>query len=129
MADYISQKQSLGGLLILLPQTLRPGNIGGGSVLSETQGFRKLLAQLEKLLVHGNIPVSVFFLLCSKALSFLFLHILLMVLFLQFPVYFAFENEETDAMLADVKKNDALGQQATATTGGLVYYFLNLEIL
>lgn len=41
-------------------------------------------------------------------------------LFLQFPVYFAFENEETDAMLADVKKNDALGQQATATTGGLV---------
>lgn len=43
-------------------------------------------------------------------------------LFLQFPVYFAFENEETDAMLADVKKNDALGQQATATTGGLVKY-------
>ncbi|KAF3542259.1 hypothetical protein DY000_02007341 [Brassica cretica] len=39
-------------------------------------------------------------------------------LFLQFPVYFAFENEETDTMLADVKKNDALGQQATATTGG-----------
>ena len=48
-----------------------------------------------------------------------------MVLFLQFPVYFAFENEETDAMLADVKKNDALGQQATATTGGLVNHFLN----
>ncbi|KAF2612452.1 hypothetical protein F2Q70_00011844 [Brassica cretica] len=53
-----------------------------------------------------------------KSTLFLFLHILLMVLFLQFPVYFAFENEETDAMLADVKKNDALGQQATATTGG-----------
>lgn len=60
-ADYISQKQSLGGLLILLPQTFRPGNVGGGgSVISETEGFRKLLAQLEKLLVHGNIPVSVF---------------------------------------------------------------------
>ncbi|CAG7871097.1 unnamed protein product [Brassica rapa] len=88
LQDYISQKQSLGGLLILLPQTLRPGN---NIVLSETQGFRKLLAQLENLLVHANIP---------------------------FPVYFAFENEETDAMLADVKKNDALGQQATATTGG-----------
>lgn len=44
---------------------------------------------------------------------------------LQFPVYFAFENEETDAMLADVKKNDALGQQATATTGGLVNDSLN----
>ncbi|CAN7022857.1 hypothetical protein BRARA_F01922 [Brassica rapa] len=88
LQDYISQKQSLGGLLILLPQTLRPGN---NIVLSETQRFRKLLAQLENLLVHANIP---------------------------FPVYFAFENEETDAMLADVKKNDALGQQATATTGG-----------
>ncbi|VVB04885.1 unnamed protein product [Arabis nemorensis] len=89
--DYISQKQSLGGLLILLPQMFRPGNIGGSNLISETEGFRKLLAQLEKLLVQGNIP---------------------------FPVYFAFENEETDAMLADVKKNDALGQQATATTGG-----------
>ncbi|XP_010503086.1 PREDICTED: nicalin-1 [Camelina sativa] len=89
--DYISQKQSLGGLLILLPQTFRPGNVGGGSQSSENDGFRNLLAQLEKLLVHGNIP---------------------------FPVYFAFENEDTDAMLADVKKNDALGQQATATTGG-----------
>ncbi|KAJ4895671.1 hypothetical protein Rs2_22465 [Raphanus sativus] len=87
LQDYVSQKQSLGGLLILLPETLRPG----GSVISESQGFRKLLAQLENLLVHGNLP---------------------------FPVYFAFENKETDAMLADVKKNDALGQQATATTGG-----------
>lgn len=65
MADYISQKQSLGGLLILLPQTFRPGNVGGGSVLSETEGFRKLLAQLEKLLIHGNIPVSVCFLCIS----------------------------------------------------------------
>ncbi|KAF8048858.1 hypothetical protein N665_2369s0004 [Sinapis alba] len=88
LQDYISQKQqSLGGLLILLPQTFRPG----GNVISETQGVRQLLAQLEKLLVHSNIP---------------------------FPVYFAFENEETDAMLAAVKKNDALGQQASATTGG-----------
>lgn len=57
VADYVSQKQSLGGLLILLPETLRPG----GSVISESQGFRKLLAQLENLLVHGNLPVSFFF--------------------------------------------------------------------
>ncbi|KAF8111213.1 hypothetical protein N665_0076s0201 [Sinapis alba] len=93
LQDYISQKQSLGGLLILLPQTFRPGNVGGGggNVVSETQGLRNLLAQLENFLVHANIP---------------------------FPVYFAFENQETDAMLADVKKSDALGQQATATTGG-----------
>lgn len=61
LADYISQKQSLGGLLILLPQTFRPGNVGGGSLNSENDGFRKLLAQLEKILVHGNIPVSVLF--------------------------------------------------------------------
>jgi hypothetical protein len=62
--DYISQKQSLGGLLILLPQTFRPGNVGGGSLSSENDGFRSLLGQLEKLLVHGNIPVSVLFRLC-----------------------------------------------------------------
>lgn len=64
VADYISQKQSLGGLLILLPQTFRPGNFGGGSLSSENDGFRKLLAQLENILVHGNIPVSVLFYMC-----------------------------------------------------------------
>lgn len=39
---------------------------------------------------------------------------------IQYPVYFAFENDEIDAVLDDVKKNDATGQPATATTGGLV---------
>lgn len=43
---------------------------------------------------------------------------------LQYPVYFAFENDEMDAVLAEVKKNDATGQPATATTGGLVDYLL-----
>ncbi|XP_010541265.1 PREDICTED: nicalin-1 [Tarenaya hassleriana] len=89
--DYISQKQSLGGLLILLPQTFSPETSGSSSQFFETEGFRKLLAELEKLLIHGSIA---------------------------YPVYFAFENEETDAVLADVVKNDALGQHATATTGG-----------
>lgn len=42
------------------------------------------------------------------------------MLLLQYPVYFAFENDEIDAVLDDVKKNDATGQPATATTGGLV---------
>ncbi|KAK5825862.1 hypothetical protein PVK06_020733 [Gossypium arboreum] len=41
-----------------------------------------------------------------------------------YPVYFAFENEEIDTVLADIKKNDALGQPATATTGGSVHSFL-----
>lgn len=35
-------------------------------------------------------------------------------------MYFAFEDDEIDAVLADVKRNDAIGQPATATTGGLV---------
>jgi len=39
---------------------------------------------------------------------------------LQYPVYFAFENDEIETVLADIKNNDAIGQPATATTGGLV---------
>lgn len=39
----------------------------------------------------------------------------------QYPVYFAFENDDIDAVLADIKRNDATGQPATATTGGLVH--------
>jgi len=37
---------------------------------------------------------------------------------LQYPVYFAFEDDNIDAVLADIKKNDVTGQPATATTGG-----------
>ncbi|GLJ54089.1 hypothetical protein SUGI_1158170, partial [Cryptomeria japonica] len=36
----------------------------------------------------------------------------------QYPVYFAFEEEKLNAILADIKQNDAIGQVATATTGG-----------
>lgn len=39
-------------------------------------------------------------------------------MFLQYPVYFAFEDDDIDAVLADVKRNDAIGQPATATNGG-----------
>ncbi|PQQ02245.1 nicalin-1 [Prunus yedoensis var. nudiflora] len=35
-----------------------------------------------------------------------------------YPVYFAFEDDDIEAVLADVKRNDATGQLATATTGG-----------
>lgn len=35
-------------------------------------------------------------------------------------MYFAFESDHIDAVLTDVKRNDATGQPATATTGGLV---------
>nr|XP_009589240.2 nicalin-1-like [Nicotiana tomentosiformis] len=49
------------------------------------------LAELERLLTHSNIP---------------------------YPVYFAFEDDNINAVLAEVKRNDASGQPATATTGG-----------
>lgn len=38
-------------------------------------------------------------------------------------MYFGFEDDHVNAVLADVKKNDATGQLATATTGGLVDIF------
>ena len=41
---------------------------------------------------------------------------------LQYPVYFAFEDDDIDAVLADVKRTDAIGQPATATTGGYNFY-------
>ena len=39
-------------------------------------------------------------------------------------MYFAFEDDDIDAVLADVKRNDASGQPATATTGGYSCYLL-----
>lgn len=94
LKDYISERQSLGGLLFLLPQILSFENGEGRAQDNQIQGkeqMKNLLADLEQLLVHLKIP---------------------------YPVYFAFENDEMDAVLAEVKKNDATGQPATATTGG-----------
>ncbi|XVF46953.1 hypothetical protein PTKIN_Ptkin03bG0069700 [Pterospermum kingtungense] len=53
--------------------------------------MKNVLAELEQLLIHANIP---------------------------YPVYFSFENDEIHNVLADIKQNDAIGQLATATTGG-----------
>ncbi|MBA0655173.1 hypothetical protein Goklo_007687 [Gossypium klotzschianum] len=64
---------------------------GGNKQVHEKEQLKNLLAELEQLLIHANIP---------------------------YPVYFAFENDEIDTVLADIKKNDAIGQPATATTGG-----------
>ena len=47
--------------------------------------------ELERLLIHNNIP---------------------------YPIYFSFEEENLNAILVDIKKNDATGQVSTATTGG-----------
>ncbi|KAF5953470.1 hypothetical protein HYC85_006326 [Camellia sinensis] len=40
-----------------------------------------------------------------------------------YPVYFAFEDDDINVVLADVKKNDVTGQPATATTGGCLAFF------
>ncbi|GLT81986.1 hypothetical protein SLE2022_004040 [Rubroshorea leprosula] len=88
--EYITQKKPLGGLLLLLPDVFNLEN----AINKQTNGnqlMKNVLVELEQLLVHANIP---------------------------YPVYFAFENEDINAVLADVKKNDAIGQPATATTGG-----------
>ena len=47
----------------------------------------------------------------------------------QYPVYFASEGEDINAVLADVKSNDATGQLATATTGGLVEFIMKFWAL
>ncbi|KAL6205254.1 hypothetical protein ACLB2K_022516 [Fragaria x ananassa] len=94
VTEYITQKQPLGGLLILLPQMFRPENIEMAKSSHQTDGddqLKTVLAELEKLLIHSKIP---------------------------YPVYFAFEDDDIEAVLADVKRNDASGQPATATTGG-----------
>ncbi|KAG8387470.1 hypothetical protein BUALT_Bualt02G0024600 [Buddleja alternifolia] len=92
--EYIGQRKMLGGLLLLLPPALNPQNIdseGGTDHDSAKDLVKEVLNELERLLIHANIP---------------------------YPVYFGFEDEHVNAVLADVKKNDATGQLATATTGG-----------
>ncbi|XP_057534273.1 uncharacterized protein LOC130812718 [Amaranthus tricolor] len=79
--DYIDRKQPLGGLLFLLSKS---------GVSSETKEDDKLM-QLERLLVHSNIP---------------------------YPVYFAFEDDHINTVVHDVKRNDGSAQPATPTTGG-----------
>ncbi|CAB4313780.1 unnamed protein product [Prunus armeniaca] len=92
--EYITQNQPLGGLLFLLPQIFNIENRERAKSNHQTDGVELLkndLAELEKLLIHSKIP---------------------------YPVYFAFEDDDIEAVLADVKRNDATGQPATATTGG-----------
>ncbi|GJY24993.1 M28 Zn-peptidase nicastrin, partial [Tanacetum coccineum] len=94
--EYIEQGKPLGGLLLLLPQILRPeksdDTVGGhDDISSDKENLKKQLVDLEQKLIHATI---------------------------NYPVYFAFEDEDLDKVLADIKRNDAAGQPATATTGG-----------
>ncbi|MCL7033081.1 hypothetical protein MKW94_022642 [Papaver nudicaule] len=92
--EYITEKRQLGGLLLLLPQKFSPSNREDAEEDGQTheqEQTRDVLIELEHLLIGANIP---------------------------YPVYFAFEDDKIDAVLEDIKRNDALGQPATATTGG-----------
>ncbi|KAJ8750234.1 hypothetical protein K2173_014149 [Erythroxylum novogranatense] len=92
--EFITQGKPLGGLLFLLPDMINFNH--EDAVNSEFNNHYKetvktLLAELEGSLIHTKIP---------------------------YPVYFAFENDDIEAVLADVKRNDVTSQPATATTGG-----------
>ncbi|KAH0464244.1 hypothetical protein IEQ34_007030 [Dendrobium chrysotoxum] len=87
--EFITRKQPLGGLLLLLPQ--RTGSRESSEKIHGDSLTRSILFELEKLLIHSYIP---------------------------YPVYFAFENGKLNSILADVRRSDATGQPASATSGG-----------
>lgn len=61
MTEYITQRKPLGGLLFLLPQIFDFKDKAASRSEDEVhdKGLMKtVLAELEKLLVHANIPVS-----------------------------------------------------------------------
>lgn len=92
--DYLVNKNLLGGLLLLLPRKsadMKAKESEGDDAEDSDENAKSRLAELEQWLIHNNLP---------------------------YPVYFAFEEEKLDAILADIKQNDATGQVATATTGG-----------
>lgn len=94
MAEYIGQRRPLGGLLLLLPPTFSPHYTNTEGLAHHDSAkdlVKEILTEVERLLIHANIP---------------------------YPVYFGFEDEHVNAMMADIKKNDVTGQPATATTGG-----------
>ncbi|OWM69018.1 hypothetical protein CDL15_Pgr025205 [Punica granatum] len=81
-------------VLVIPVRELDLGFVKGTTDSDQNGGLELLknkLIELEQSLIHANIL---------------------------YPVYFAFEDENVNAVLADIKKNDAAGQQATATTGG-----------
>ncbi|KAM3191372.1 hypothetical protein ACQJBY_068951 [Aegilops geniculata] len=89
LREYLAEKKHLGGLLILLPRNISAKNVEGNN---DDKGEPKnVLAELEKLLMHEEVP---------------------------FPVYFAFHDDNLDNLLADIRKIASSGQPASASTGG-----------
>ncbi|THU46202.1 hypothetical protein C4D60_Mb09t02470 [Musa balbisiana] len=108
LQEYITSKQPLGGLLLLLPQDIRHKSAGGNK--SRNVGLlRSILSELEQLLIHVNLPYPVYFAYEDDKIN---------AVLADYPVYFAYEDDKINAVLADVRRGDASGQPATATTGG-----------
>lgn len=61
MAEYIEQGKPLGGLLLLLPQILRPETVGGHDDSFDKENLKKQLVDLEQKLIHATINVSAHF--------------------------------------------------------------------
>ena len=55
-SEYLAEKKHLGGLLILLPTKLSNKDSAGNNV--DKGQVKGVLAELEKLLVHEEVPVS-----------------------------------------------------------------------
>ncbi|KAL2328444.1 hypothetical protein Fmac_021871 [Flemingia macrophylla] len=92
--EYIAESKPLGGLIFLLPRMFSFENKDGKESTHQDGSkelLKNVLGELEQILIHTNLP---------------------------YPVYFAFEDDNIDAVLTDIKKNDVTGQPATATTGG-----------
>lgn len=61
MAEYIEQKQPLGGLMLLLPRIFSPENKDvkyGGDEDPGKEQMKNILVELERLFLFANIPVS-----------------------------------------------------------------------
>lgn len=86
LREYLVEKKQLGGLLILLPT-----NRGDKDSADDKGQVKGVLTELEKLLVHEQVP---------------------------YPVYFALHGDNFGNLLADIHKIASSGQPASATTGG-----------
>ncbi|AQK58015.1 hypothetical protein ZEAMMB73_Zm00001d052758 [Zea mays] len=86
LREYLVEKKQLGGLLILLPT-----NQGDKDSADDKGQVKGVLTELEKLLVHEQVP---------------------------YPVYFALDDDNFGNLLADIHKIASSGQPASATTGG-----------
>lgn len=61
MAEYIGQRRPLGGLLLLLPPTFSPHYTNTEGLAHHDSAkdlVKEILTEVERLLIHANIPVS-----------------------------------------------------------------------